>query len=219
MYEKQKFSKMQDLVDKGLAEVTQVGYQHPINFYIVHKAMEEKGKPYVFPSWVLGGAKRFVIETMTGDETGTLRVFEGMSIEQVEQYMLYHASEYQVYITDICHRKDTEIAKEWRKQQKAKEQEQLKIRKADLDKREAALNAREARINAGLDQLKAQIDSLQTDLTSASKTRKVRIVIKDKRPAIAFSESEEMPVLQSMYIKPNGIVDNAAIGQMLYDYM
>jgi hypothetical protein len=132
--------------------------------------------------------------------------------------MLRHASQYQVYITDIMHRKDSDIAKEWRKQRKVKEQEELKLRKIDLDKREAALNSREAMINAGLNTLKAQIDSLQADLKP--KQRKVHITIKNNRPVVAISMNESpVPYTQSAYIKPNGIVDNIAIGNLVYSYM
>jgi hypothetical protein len=208
---------MQEFVEAGLAEITQVGYQHPINLYVVNKAMEKYNHQYfVFPSWIIKDAKRFVVETIHGDESGNIRIFEGLSIEQVEQY--FWSQDYQVYVTDIAHRKDSDIAKEWRKQQKAKEQEQLKIRKADLDRREADLKAREDKISAGLSELKACIDSLQAGLTH-TKSRKVRVTIKEKRPVVALTSNEPTPYLQSMYIKSNGIVDNATIGRLVYEYM
>jgi hypothetical protein len=149
---------------------------------------------------------------MHGDETGTVRVFEGLSIEQVEQYLLLNAYDYQVYITDIAHKKDSDIAKEWRQQMKLKEQEELMLRKADLDKREAALDAREARINAGLDSLRSHIDSLQSDLKS--KRRKIRVTV-SRKPAV----STQQPVITESVLTRNGRISNEAIGRYLIEYM
>jgi hypothetical protein len=224
-----------ELQNMELVQMTQYGFKEPVGRYDILKKMEDKNAKYIYPSWLIPGAQRFIVEGLL---TGNTEVYIGVPYKKIKEWCLDNPQNYIISVTDIplateaeankaqraIEKLEQQKAKEAEKQHRKEEQEAMKLRKQDLDKREAALDMRETKLITGLGELSTHINNFISDISGVPVQPKVRrITIKrSSKPSVVMTQAEPScitPFPASSYMKANGNVSNKEVGNLLYEYM